>query len=88
MENVLNDEAQYSQQAPVYDITQEQVPEDNAKFSIDFSIVDSLNQDIIGMFATLETFNNILGDPNLMFAQDYPDLDVLRNIYFNRLTDK
>lgn len=88
LDNVLNDEAQYSQQVPVYEITQEQIPEDNAKFSIDFSIVDSLNQDIIGMFATLEIFNNILGDPNLMFAQDYPDLDVLRNVYFNRLTDK
>ena len=88
MDNVLNDEAQYSQVAPVYEITQEQIPEDNAKFSIDFSIVDSLNQDMIGMFATLEIFNNILGDPNLMFAQDYPELDVLRNIYFNRLTTK
>ena len=88
LDNVLNDEAQYSQQAPVYEITQEQIPEDNAKFSIDFSIVDSLNQDMIGMFATLEIFNNILGDPNLMFAQDYPDLDVLKNVYFNRLTIK
>jgi len=40
------------------------------------------------MFANLDVFNNILGDPNLMFAQDYPELDVLRNLYFNRLTDK
>lgn len=88
LDNILNDEAQYAQEVPVYEITQEQIPEDNGKFSIDFSIVDSLNQDIIGMFSSLDVFNNILGSPDMMFAQDYPDLDVLRNIYFNRLTTK
>lgn len=88
LDNVLNDEAQYSQEAPVYEIQQEQTPEDNGKFSIDFSIVDSLNQDMIEMFSSLEIFNNILGDPNMMFSQDYPGLDSLQEIYFNRLTQK
>ena len=88
LDNVLNDEAQYSQEAPVYEIQQEQVPEDNAKFSIDFSIVDSLNQDMIEMFSSLEIFNNILGDPNMMFSPDYPDLETLQDIYFNRLTQQ
>lgn len=85
---VEQDIGMYSQMAPVYEIQQEQIPEDNAKFSIDFSIVDSLNQDIIGMFSSLDIFNNILGDPNMMFSPDYPDLENLRNIYFNRLTSK
>ena len=85
---VDQDGGMYSQAAPVYEIQQEQIPEDNAKFSIDFSIVDSLNQDMIGMFSSLEVFNNILGDPNMMFSPDYPDLETLRDIYFNRLTDK
>jgi hypothetical protein len=88
LDNVLNDEAQYSQEAPVYEIQQEQTPEDNGKFSIDFSIVDSLNQDMIEMFSSLNIFNNILGDPNMMFSQDYPGLDSLQEIYFNRLTQK
>ena len=87
-ENVLNDEAQYSQLAPVYEMTQEQIPEDNGKFSIDFSIVDSLNQDMITMFSSLDIFNTILGSPDMMFSPDYPDLETLRNIYFNRLTTK
>lgn len=85
---VDQDVGMYSQMAPVYEIQQEQIPQDNAKFSIDFSIVDSLNQDMIGMFSSLEVFNNILGDPNMMFSPDYPDLESLRDIYFNRLTDK
>jgi hypothetical protein len=85
---VEQDVGAYSQAAPVYEIQQEQIPEDNAKFSIDFSIVDSLNQDMMGMFSSLDVFNNILGDPNMMFSQDYPDLETLRDIYFNRLTDK
>ena len=88
LDNVLNDEAMYSLEAPVYEIQQEQIPEDNAKFSIDFSIVDSLNQDMIEMFSTLDLFNNILGSPDLLFSPDYPDLEVLRNVYFNRLTTK
>lgn len=87
LDNVLNDEAQYAQLVPVYEITQEQIPEDNGKFSIDFSIVDSLNQDIIGMFSSLDVFNDILGSPNMLFSPDYPDLEVLQNIYFNRLTN-
>lgn len=87
-DNVLTDEGMYSFEAPVYEIMQEQIPEDNAKFSIDFSIVDSLNQDMIGMFATLDVFNKILGDPNLMFSGDYPELEVLQEVYFNRLTTK
>lgn len=88
LDYVDQDIGMYSQAAPVYEIQQEQIPEDNTKFSIDFSIVDSLNQDMIGMFSSLEVFNNILGDPNMMFSPDYPDLETLRDIYFNRLTDK
>jgi hypothetical protein len=86
MSSIESQETTYAYQAPVYEILQDQIPEDNAKFSIDFNIVDSLNQDIINMFSALDLFNNALGAPNLMFSSDYPDLEVLRNIYFNRLT--
>lgn len=63
-------------------------PFDDIRFSIDFSIVDALDQDIINIFATLEELDNSLGDPNLLFAPNYPGLQDLRDIYFNRLTDK
>jgi hypothetical protein len=87
MQNVISEDVSYTFQAPVYEILEDQIPEDNSKFSIDFSIVDSLNQDIINMFSGLEIFNNIIGSPDMMFSGDYPDLDVLRNVYFNRLTN-
>lgn len=88
LDNVLDDSAQYSVQAPAYELTQEQVPQDNGKFSIDFSVTDAVNQDIMGMFASLELLNNVLGDPNLLFSPDYPELEALQSVYFNRLTAK
>ena len=87
-DNVLNDDAAYSVEAPLYEITQEQTPQDNGKFSIDFSVVDALNQDMMTMFSDLDVLNDILGAPSMMFGGDYPDLDNLRTIYFNRLTSK
>lgn len=88
LDNVLNDDSAYSVEAPVYEITQEQIPQDNGKFSIDFSVVDALNQDMMTMFSSLDVLNDILGAPSMMFGGDYPDLENLRNIYFNRLTSK
>lgn len=88
LDNVLNDDGMYSMEAPIYEISQEQIPEDNGKFSIDFSIVDSLNQDMMTMFSSLEIFDDILGAPNMMFSGDYPGLETLREIYFNRLNNK
>jgi hypothetical protein len=74
--------------APVYALSQEETARDEAKFTIDFSIVDSLNQDIISMFSDYGIMNDILGSPNLAFSTDYPDLTTLQSIYFNRLTSK
>jgi hypothetical protein len=87
-DNVLNDEQHYASVAPVYDIEKSEEPQDNTRFSIDMSVVDALNQDIITMFATLDEFDNTLGNPELMYSPDYPNLEHLRNVYFNRLTDK
>jgi len=74
--------------APLYEITPSEVPNDDTRFSIDFSLIDSLDEDIITIFATLDELDNVLGDPNLMYSPDYPALENLREIYFNRLTDR
>lgn len=74
--------------SPIYEIPASERPVDDTRFTIDFSIVDALDEDIILMFATLDSLDNALGDPNLMFAEDYPNLEVLRDVYFRRLTDK
>ena len=84
----LIDENPWASKSPVYETVKSESPIDDSRFSIDFSLIDSLNKDIINMFSTLETLDNALGKPELLFSPDYPDLDVLRNVYFNRLKEK
>lgn len=74
--------------APVFDIEPSEQPQDDTRLSIEFSLVEALNRDIITIFSTLEAIDNAVGDPALQFSPDYPDLDRLRDIYFNRLTGK
>ena len=78
----------YATTAPVYELTNAEKIYDDPRFSIDFSIINALDQDIIKMFSTLDSFDNFLGEANLLFAHQYPDLTNLRNIYFNRLTGR
>jgi hypothetical protein len=85
-ENVAS--SSIAQVAPVYSLPRSDMPTDNNKFSIDFSVVDALNQDIVKIFATLSELDNAIGDPELLFSADYPKLDNLRTIYFNRLTGR
>lgn len=88
IQDVYNNEFQYAEQAPLYEIRKSEEAVDSNKFSIDFSIVDALNEDIVAIFATFDELENAIGNPNLTFAQEYPQLSVLRDLYFNRLTDK
>ena len=74
--------------APTYEIPLNERPNDDTRFSIEFSVIDALNEDIISMFATLDAMDNALGDPNLVFSPDYHRLEDMRKVYFNRLTDK
>lgn len=86
--DVYNDEAQYAEVAPLYEIRKSEEGLDSNKFSIDFSIVDALNEDIVSIFASFDDLENAIGNPNLVFASEYPQLGILRELYFNRLTDK
>ena len=43
---------------------------------------------MISMFSSLDVMNDMIGRPELMFSPDYPDLERLRDVYFNRLSDK
>lgn len=85
-QNVLS--SSYAQVAPLYRLELSEEPTDNTRFTIDFSIVDALDQDMAGIFSTLDSLDNIIGNPELMFSPDYPGLEFLRQVYFNRLTDK
>lgn len=64
-----------------------EIPIDDTRLSIEFSLTDALDRDIITMFSSLEELGDAIGRPELMFSPDYPDLETLRNVYFNRLTE-
>lgn len=77
--------------APTYlsnDMFLQEEPEDDLRMSIEFSMVDSLDRDMVSMFSSFDVLNDALGRPELMFSPDYPDLEVLRDVYFNRLSGK
>lgn len=81
-------QSEYAEVAPVYRINPSEKPTDDTRFSIEFSLIDALNRDIINIFATLESLDNALGNPELVYSPDYPSLEAMRTMYFNRLTDK
>lgn len=74
--------------APAYEIVASEQPTDDVRFIIEFSLIDALNRDIITLFATLNSMDNALGSPELVFSPDYPDLDRMRTMYFNRIKEK
>jgi len=86
-EDLVN-RSSWSKISPVYEILKSESPVDDSRFSIDFSLVDALNKDIINMFSTFDALQNYIGNPELMFSSDYPDLEKLRMIYFNKLKSK
>lgn len=63
-------------------------PQDDTRLSIDFSLMDSLDRDIVTMFSSLDVINDYIGRPELNYSPDYPDLDIIRNIYFQRHVNK
>jgi len=74
--------------APVYEIPPSEKPHDDRRVEIEVSSVQALNDDIILLFSTLDFFDNAIGDPELVFSNEYKDLRDMRRIYFNRLTEK
>ena len=74
--------------APMHEIPQGQEAFDDRRFEIEISSVQALNEDIMNIFATLDFFDNAIGDPELVFSSDYRDIRHMRQIYFNRLEDK
>jgi hypothetical protein len=84
----LSPDYPYAQTGPIYDVPTGENPEDDNRFSIEYSTVAALNEDIIRIFSSLDFFDNALGKPEVMFADNYSDLDQVREIYFNRLEGK
>ena len=58
---------------------------DNKLLSLEFNMIDALNEDITQIFATIDGFNNIIGLPANRYREEYNDLETLRENYFKRL---
>lgn len=74
--------------APVHEVPKNEEPQDDPRLSIEFSLVDALNRDIITMFATMEQLDTALGATENEFSSQYQNLEHLKEVYFNRLVDK
>ena len=70
------------------DLFLQEEPRDDLRLSIEFSMMDSLDKDIVSMFSSFDVIGDIIGSPEMMFSPDYPGLDRLRDVYFNRLSGK
>ena len=82
------DENPYAKVGYAYEFPVTEEVTDDTRFSIDYSIVKGMNDDILSTFSSLDFFDDALGRPNLMFSNYYHDLDKQREIYFNNLTQK
>ena len=82
------DENPYAKVGYAYEFPVTEEVTDDTRFSIDYSIVKGMNDDIISTFSSLDFFDDALGRPNLMFSNYYHDLDKQREVYFNNLTQK
>jgi len=76
------------ERAPVSELTINDFTTYDPRFSIDFSIIEALDEDIVKIMSTLESLNNDLGDTNNLFDYEYKNLHELRRLYFKRLTGK
>jgi hypothetical protein len=84
----LVEQTPWASPAPLYEIDPSETPTDDVRFIMEFSLIEALNRDIITIFSTLDALDNALGDPELLFAPDYPQLENMRDIYFHRIKDK
>lgn len=80
--------ASWASTAPVYEVPRNEEPQDDPRLSIEFSLVDALNRDMVTMFATLDELDSALGAASNDFGTNYPGLDHLSQVYFNRLSGK
>jgi len=60
---------------------------DNDEVSIEFNLIDSLNEDIAKIFSTFDKLNDSIGKPINKYRDEYTDLESYRRVYFERLGD-
>jgi len=69
------------------ELTISEIAHDTNEVSLEFNLVDALNRDITKIFATMDILNNAIGNPVNKYRDEYSDLEKLRRVYFQRLSD-
>ena len=88
-QDLTNKSSEYfAEFAPVHDIITSEESLDDNRLSLDMSVMKGTNRNILNSFGSLGVFENALGQPNLAFAEHYPDLENIRKIYFNNFLEK
>ncbi len=77
----------YTSPAPVYALGPDTSVNDDTRFSIEYSAIKALNEDIIGIIGDSSVLDDALGHTALMFDNIYPDLEKISKVYFERLVD-
>ena len=54
-------------------------------FSVETSLYDTISQNILGFFASIEDFNNLVGEPVNMYRPNYKNLEKLRALFFENI---
>lgn len=58
------------------------------KFEIQISLINSLNDDIIRFFNSTQELENVIGNQELIFDNNYKNLDYIKRMYFDRISQK
>jgi len=57
-------------------------------FAIEKSMYQTISEEILKFFTTINAFNNLIGEPADRYRQDYKALAKLRQLFFERKTEK
>jgi hypothetical protein len=79
----------WSRQGPVFEIpATERSANASINFTAEISMLDALNRDIINIMSSYDALATAIGSPELLFSSNYPDVEKIREVYFNKLIDK
>ena len=57
----------------------------NMFYAIEKSMYQTISEEMLNMFATIVEFNNLIGEPVHRYRQEYKDLSVLRQMFFEKV---
>ena len=57
-------------------------------FAVETSLYDAISRDILGFFASIKDFNNLIGSPVNMYRPNYKNLEKLRGLFFENVQNE